>query len=661
VRRRPDDVRERSRSPLVVKIDFTWRGRAKLVEVAGDFPDFRRPHALREIEPDHFHTALDLEPGVYRYKFLVDGNWSLDPRNSIIDASEGVDNNTLVVGGAQPPLYFAPDRRHLGVVDGRVVIRFETDDVDAPAVVVDDRAIEVREVLRRGRRRFFFGATEHGSEMKLASRGRDPAVLVGGVSYAVPRDAPRNMPRNMPHNKPRNMRRDVPREVQRDTPRDVPLDVPLDDGVDARSLIESSSASTWLDGAVIYGIFLDRWRRGRDSPPERKMLAPTTPSTPHTFYGGDLDGVRESLDYLANLGVTAIALSPLHVSESPHRYDARDDLSIVDERVGGERALRALIDAAHARDLRVIVDVSLTHVHERHPAFQDLLANQSSSQFASWFPVRKFPVVARDRSTVDLYYNCSDQPWLDLDDAGARRHALDCVLAYVDRGVDGVRLDAMDNAPASFWAQLRREVRAHECGLDVVLLGEVVHDALWTVAEDRGVDVVTDFRIRDAFVAFFANRTLDARGFVDALAFARNRAGAFPDRYRLAFLDNHDTARFLSLAKSEARLRCALATLLFLDETAWITYGTEAHLAAFTGERVLDSSWPERKAMPDPSTLHGATLDLLRSLCAIRKRTRGARVDVVEADGPRLVLRRADVELTVDTAQETVALSSSTQ
>ncbi len=564
-----------------VATEIVYEGRpGARVEVAGDLPDWRVPHALLEERPGLYRRTFALGPGVYRYKLLVDGAWTLDPRCPHVDRSEGVDNNLLVVGapeGLPPGVFFAPDRRHVAALPGggaRVHVEVDlsrTGGVRPASLDLGGARVPLVEVLRRGDRAF-----------------------LSGVAAAA--DGP-----------------------------------------------PSSRAPAWLEGAVLYGIFLDRWRRGRASPPERRMLAPTTPSTPFVFYGGDLDGVREHLGYVADLGVTAVALTPVALSPSPHRYDAQD-LFVVDPAVGGERALAALVEASHRRGLKLVLDASLTHVSEKHPAFRDLLDRQQASPTAPWFRVKRFPVVARDAATVELYFNCKDQPWLDL--AGpAAEHALEAAVRLVEHGVDGLRLDAMDDAPPAFWAALRARVRATRD--DVLLLGETVTDALWQRASD--VDVVTDFRIRDALVAFVARRAVDARGFADAWAFAAFRTGPTDPSYRLGFVDNHDTARFLSLCGGDTRkLRIALAILLFSEETAWLTYGTEAHLAAHAGERALDNAWRERIAMPDPASVDTPTRAWVRALCAARRELRGRPVRVVSADGARLVLERGSRRLLVD-------------
>lgn len=586
-------------------VEIVWVGQGGAeVYVVGDFPDWSVRHRLVERNEGVYRTTLALAPGLYRYKLLVNGAWHVDPYARIVDIAEGPANGVIAVGAASPPIYFAPDRRHVSLDEnGALLVHAEIDIAE----------------LDLGYDLHLHG----GTSPKPAAAHTLPLVLRGVREDRALVFASTPNAHGATHlSFGRTQRFAMP---------------------PARSAL--GAPPSWLDGAVIYGVFIDRWHRGRASGPERKMLAKTTPSTPFAFYGGDLDGVRESLAYFRDLGVTAIALSPVHTSHSPHRYDAVD-LTTVDEKLGGARALTALLGDAHAQGLRVIVDVSLTHVSEKHAAFQDLLANQRASKFASWFRVHRFPVVARDGATFDHYYNCADQPWLDLDDAGARAHAIGAAVRLVELGVDGLRLDAMDDAPSSFWRELRAAVRARNP--DALLLGEVVGDNLWTRAEERGADCITDFRIRDALTSFFARRTLDAASFLEALVFASHRTGAFASSFRVGFVDNHDTARFLSIAKDPAALRRALATLLFLEGTVWLGYGTDAELAAHKGEGALDASWPERMAMPALDVVQRTeTYALLKRVCALRRAFDGP-LTIERAHGTRLTLRRGKARLEVD-------------
>jgi hypothetical protein len=192
------------------------------------------------------------------------------------------------------------------------------------------------------------------------------------------------------------------------------------------------------------------------------------------------------------------------------------------------------------------------------------------------------------------------------------------------------------------------------------LLGEVVGDRPSRYAESRGIDVATDFEQREAMIAFFAKGAIGAEEFQSRVAFSQHRRGPFDPSARLSFLDNHDTARFLSLA-GHARLHLALTYLFFRPEPVWLTYGTEQDLAA--GKELgyrLDDAWPERLPMPDPPWGETETGRVLRSLAKIRATMRGPLIEVV-ASGPLLILERSDgrgpVRVTFNAGEREIVVS----
>ena len=146
----------------------------------------------------------------------------------------------------------------------------------------------------------------------------------------------------------------------------------------------------WMQGAVVYQIFPERFANGDPSndPPG------TVPwgSPPHwlEFQGGDLNGVLERLDYLQDLGVDVLYLNPINTSPSTHKYDAVDYYQ-VDPALGGDEALRELVEALHGRGMRVLMDASFNHCHPRFFAFQDLVARGADSPYRDWFTVHECP------------------------------------------------------------------------------------------------------------------------------------------------------------------------------------------------------------------------------------------------------------------------------
>lgn len=587
--------------PTTLPCSFRWTGPpGQQVELAGDFPDWNRPVRMAEVSSGLYACDLELEPGVYRYKFLVNGlAWLRDPA-ARLDKGEVFENNLVVVGGTAPPLLFAPDRRHVCLgEDGRAVFHLEVADRGcAPSHVW------IQDDPKEPRRRVF------APLQVVASRGewrllRAEAQLGPGRPRARPLFGFSGAPEQC---------------FQLPEPRTA-----------------RARAPAWVDGAVFYDVVLDRWVRGQASPPLPTARSRRAPSTANTCYGGDLEGVRESLPYLAGLGASALLLSPVHPSPSPLRHDSTDLLA-VDPVLGGELALTRLLDDAHGRGLRVAVDFAATHVHSAHPAYQDVLARRDRSRFAGWFRLDD------DRRERD-----QERPWLQLAQGSpARRYALKAADRLACLGVDGLRLCDLEDAPADFWAELRARLRAKHPGL--LLLGDVRGDNPARHAEERGVDAAMDFQHRQALVSFFARGADDAASFWQRTCFDRFRAGPFDASFFVTFLDHKDTPRFLSQAVLHDRLRLALTYLLLRPEPVCLQYGTELGLAGTAPGGDDDDVWPERLPMPAFDGPPNQTQALVATLSRMRRELEPLRTGtlrLVRAQYRMLVLDRSSPGLTV--------------
>ena len=164
----------------------------------------------------------------------------------------------------------------------------------------------------------------------------------------------------------------------------------------------------WVYGSVMYQVFPERFANGRpDINPEKTVEWGSVPSR-LDFQGGDLYGVLEKLDYIESLGVNILYLNPIFLSGSTHKYDSWDHFK-VDPTLGGDDALRELITKCHDRNIKVILDCSLNHVHPRHFAFQDLVKNGEKSEYKDWFTVFDYPVRLIHRP--HLYANTYKVGW----------------------------------------------------------------------------------------------------------------------------------------------------------------------------------------------------------------------------------------------------------
>lgn len=321
---------------------------------------------------------------------------------------------------------------------------------------------------------------------------------------------------------------------------------------------------SWVRGAVIYQIFLDRFRSDAadgNFPAE---------SEPRELHGGTLNGVRAALPYLTKLGVTCLWLSPLHMAETYHRYDALDYFS-VDPRLGSNDDLRALTDEAHARGMRVLLDFVPAHVSWHHPAF---LAAQADQQAPSrdWFYFEQWP---------DRYGNFLDEvpglPSLRSESEGARQHIIASAVQWLrEYGVDGFRLDHAIGLGMDFWGEFRQATRAVQP--EVFTVGEAT-DTPDSLLRYRGkLDAILDFPLAAALRYTFGARTWDVGKFEYFLGAYEQYMAAGAGR--VSFLDNHDMNRFLFVAGDRVELLKLAALCQFtLQPVPAVYYGTEVGMS----------------------------------------------------------------------------------
>ena len=158
----------------------------------------------------------------------------------------------------------------------------------------------------------------------------------------------------------------------------------------------------------MYQIFPERFRNGHDDLTPENALPWESEPTRLGFHGGDIYGVTEKLDYIKSLGVNIIYFNPIFQSSSTHKYDAWDHFK-VDDGLGGDEAFKELIEEAHKKNMKVILDCSLNHVHPRHYAFQDLVEKGEKSEYKDWFTVFDYPV--RFIHRPHLYSNTYKVGW----------------------------------------------------------------------------------------------------------------------------------------------------------------------------------------------------------------------------------------------------------
>jgi neopullulanase len=369
----------------------------------------------------------------------------------------------------------------------------------------------------------------------------------------------------------------------------------------------------WVKNAVFYQIFPDRFARSERLAKNGLSFEPwDTPPTTFGFKGGDLYGVAERLDYLQDLGINALYLNPIFASASNHRYHTFDYYQ-VDPLLGGNDALRHLLDEAHKRGIRVVLDGVFNHASRGFWQFHHVLETGEASPYKNWFHFNPeflagkkswgaYPTHHQQQSINNEgsfkaigyqgWWNLPALPKFNTDTPAVREFLFGVAEHWIRFGIDGWRLDvAGEINDDSFWQEFRRRVRA--INPEAYIVGEIWHEAQRWLQGDQ-FDATMNYLITAAALSFFGGPHLDmgvvnhAGGLqgrvypMDAYTFANEVDRVFhlyqPEftYSQLNLLDSHDMPRFLScVGGQKIALKQALLFLLTYPGAPCIYYGDE--------------------------------------------------------------------------------------
>ncbi len=457
-------------------------------------------------------------------------------------------------------------------------------------------------------------------------------------------------------------------------------------------------APSWAQDAVIYQIFPDRFRNGRsnndaqtgdvryDDPvlrlgwgilpegycrnyadgntncPWRFDLTPpdTSPTKEQPrgrdYFGGDLMGVRQQLDYLKALGVNTIYFNPIFDAGSNHSYDTQD-FTRIDPYFGTQKDWENLVKQANDRGMRIVLDGVFNHMSSDSPFFDRYghyptlgACESAASPYRSWFTFRAptgnepSPCAPSTPGGTDTYYD----GWFGFDSIPVITKSLDSVQAYfltdddsianrwLDAGAGGWRLDVSGDAsfPAGYWETFRAEVKATKP--DALTISETWQKDSTLLRMIRGdrLDTTMNYRLRDAVLGLLAPGSFDSKGFADSGRIITpseflNRLSSIREDYPDAayyslmnLLDSHDTERLLwtltpgaettadkeldtaNVAAGKARVRLASLIQFTVPGAPTVYYGDEVGV---TGDDDPDDRrtypWADRGGSPD-TALH---------------------------------------------------------
>ena len=373
---------------------------------------------------------------------------------------------------------------------------------------------------------------------------------------------------------------------------------------------KGSQHKGFTNADVLYMLMPDRFAQGAGHNPQVKGMRPYKEdrSQPSLRHGGDLNGIREHLDYFCELGVTALWLTPILENDSPdsengfstyHGY-ATTDYYKVDPRFGTNEDYRRLVDGAHAKGLKVVMDMIFNHSGFEHPWTKDMpskdwlntpewLKDEQKSKYLQT-SYKLTPVKDPYASKIDLKETTEGwfvptMPDLNQHNAHLMRYLIQNSIWWIETvGIDGIRMDTYPYAYADAMAQWMKELDEEYPYFNTV--GETwVTDPAYTAAwqkdsklskDNSYLKTVMDFSFFDKLNKAKNEETDDWWNGLNRIYHSFVYDFLYPDPSSvMAFIDNHDTDRFLGNGHDTLALKQALALLLTVKRIPQIYYGTE--------------------------------------------------------------------------------------
>lgn len=328
----------------------------------------------------------------------------------------------------------------------------------------------------------------------------------------------------------------------------------------------------WAANKVVYQIFPSRFAATQ---PVDKELWYKAPITPMDDLHGNLRGIIEHLDYIKDLGIDVVYLTPIFKSNSCHKYDTIDYYQ-VDPSFGTTEDLKELVQKSHERGMKVVLDAVYNHSGREFFAFQDILEKGEKSKYLDWYFIDELPPKGEWGEIPNFkcfgYYG--GMPKLNLKNPEVEKYITDVACYWIKEcDIDGWRMDVGDEISHFFWKNFRKAIKAVK--KDMLIIGEIWHYAGDFLEGDEW-DTVMNYPFYLNLIDLLADEKINVSQFVQNLGYLKGRLNkkCYPLMWNL--IDSHDTARFLHLCHdNKKKQHLAAAFQLLLPGMPMVYYGDE--------------------------------------------------------------------------------------
>lgn len=425
------------------------------------------------------------------------------------------------------------------------------------------------------------------------------------------------------------------------------------------NLIHQGNSPAWVIDAICYQIFPDRFARamcdstqahaqdrhtwGFSSHHMERIRPWGSKPTNYNFFGGNLRGVLERLDYIQDLGCNTLYFCPIFASTANHRYHTHDYFRI-DPMLGSEHDFDALVDAMHQRHMRIVLDGVFNHCSRGFYPFNSILECGKESPFIDWFHIDHWPLnpYGSGKAGYQCWWDLKALPKFNTDHPQVREYLFSVGEFWMRRGIDGWRLDVPNEIDDdSFWQEFRTRVRA--INPQAWIVGEIWQEPSRWLQGDQ-FDGVMNYPFRRTLVDYLFpgedernrnKRHLDLEYLVEEL---RDSLTHPQTPWMMNLPGSHDTRRIATLAKKRKNsLYLIWALYAFAPGTPCVYYGDEI---ALEGGKDPDC----RRCFPwdQPQQWDHVLRGILQEAFRLRHEEAVLRRGNLEilTDGPCLILRR---------------------
>ena len=346
--------------------------------------------------------------------------------------------------------------------------------------------------------------------------------------------------------------------------------------------VDRFKAPDWVKETVWYQIFPERFANGDPSnDPEGTLAWGSKDPGVQDFFGGDLQGVLDHLDYLEDLGINGLYFCPIFEGFSNHKYDTIDYFKI-DPAFGDAELFKKLVDECHKRGMKVMLDAVFNHMGDTSPQWQDVLENGAESKYAKWFHVNEFPATYTEASfyeeatdlTYDVFAFTPHMPKLNTANPEVQAYLLEIARYWIEEfDIDSWRLDVANEIDHAFWKKFRQV--CDEAKDDFYILGEIWHSSQSWLQGDEFHGVM-NYAFTDAIMGYFIKNELTMSKMVSEM---NNQLMLYRDQtnqMQFNVLDSHDTPRLLSEANGDKELMKQVMAFTYIQPgVPCLYYGDE--------------------------------------------------------------------------------------